>query len=93
MKEKNMTALVSAFARCYHYQNNKKWIYKDELASKIISKEEYNLVATSMAQGIHFFNKYFEGTREEALRWIVNKNLSPSVLGRSAFCEKMLESS
>ena len=93
MNEKNMTALVSAFARCYHFQNNKKWIYKDELASKILSEEEYNLISSSMAQGIQFFNKDFKGTNEEALRWIVNKNLSPSVLGRSSFCERMLESS
>ena len=93
MSEKNMTALVSVFARCYHFKNNKKWIYKDELASKILSEEEYNLISSSMAQGIQFFNKNFKGTSEEALRWIVNKNLSPSVLGRSSFCERMLESS
>ena len=41
---KNMTALVSAFARCYHFQNNKKWIYKDELASKLLVTKEKFLV-------------------------------------------------
>lgn len=90
MKEKNMTALVSCFARCYHYQNNKYRIFSDNIANKILSSEEYNSIADSMTNGIKFFNPSFVGTNEEALRWIVDHQLSPSVLGRSAFCEKSL---
>lgn len=44
-----------------------------------------------MMEGIPFFLLGFAGTREEGLRLIADKQLSPSVLGRSAFCEKMLE--
>lgn len=88
--EKNMTALVSCFARGYHYKNNKYWIFKDNLADQILTKEEYEKIANSMVKGIKFFNPNFEGSEEEALRWIVDNQLSPSVLGRSIFCEKSL---
>lgn len=91
MKEKNMTALVSCFARCYHYKNNKYRIFNDNISEKIISKEEYNLIANNMSNGIEFFNPNFEGSKEDSLRWIVDNQLSPSVLGRSIFCEKSLE--
>lgn len=90
MEEKNMTALVSCFARSYHYKNNKYRIFSDNIAEKILSDEEYNSIATSMTNGIKFFNPNFVGNKEEALKWIVDNQLSPSVLGRSAFCEKSL---
>ena len=88
--EKNMTALVSCFARGYHYKNNKYWIFKDNLADQILTKEEYEKIADSMVKGIKFFNPNFKGSEEETLRWIVDNQLSPSVLGRSIFCEKSL---
>lgn len=90
MKEKNMTALVSCFARCYHYKNNKYRIFSDDIAEKILSNEEYNSIATNMANGIKFFNPNFLGTNEDALRGIVDNQLSSSVLGRCAFCEEAL---
>ena len=88
MKEKNLTALVSCFARAYHYKNYKYKIFSDSIAEKIISSEEYNSIASNMANGIKFFNPKFVGSKENALSWIVDNQLSPSVLGRSAFCEK-----
>lgn len=90
MEEKNMTALVSCFARCYHYKNNKYRIFSDSVAEKILSQREYDSISNNMANGIKFFNPNFVGTEENALRWIVDNQLSPSVLGRSVFCEKSL---
>lgn len=87
MEEKNMTALVSCFARCYHYKNNKYRIFNDNISEKIISSEEYNSISSNMSNGIKLFNPNFVGTKEDALRWIVNNQLSPSVLGRSIFSE------
>ena len=43
-----------------------------------------------MAEGIGFFNPSFSGTDSEALRWVVDNQLSPSPLGRAAFAEKSL---
>ena len=90
MERKNMTALVSCFARSYHYKNNKYRIFSDNLAGKILSDKEYNSIANNMSNGIIFFNPSFLGTSENALRWIVDNQLSPSVLGRSIFCETSL---
>ncbi|MDO0825858.1 class I SAM-dependent methyltransferase [Desulfosporosinus nitroreducens] len=93
MEQKSMTALVSAFARAYHATNNDLKIFNDYLAKVILSEQEYNQIASIMSQGIKFFNPTFEGTEEEALRWIVDNQLSPSPLGRAAFAEKALENS
>lgn len=88
----NMTAKVSCFARAYHYKNNDCWIFKDEIAEKFLGEQDYQMISENMAQGISFFAPGFEGTKEEALRFIVDHQLSPSVLARSAFCEQHLES-
>jgi methyltransferase (TIGR00027 family) len=44
-----------------------------------------------MTQGIQYFAPGFRGTQEEALRFIVNHQLAPSVLARSAFCERAID--
>ena len=85
-----MTALVSSFLRCYHYKNNDVKIFSDSFAEVILSDLEYNAIASNMSDGIKFFNPEFVGDKNSALKWIVNNRLSPSVLGRSAFCESSL---
>lgn len=86
----NTTAKVSLFARAYHYENNMVHVFADTAAKKLLG-QEYDQIAQSMSQGIGFFIPGFNGTVDEGLRLIVDKQLSPSVLGRSAFCEKMIE--
>lgn len=83
----NLTALVSTFARAYHYKNNHVHIFEDPLAEKMLTAEEYAAISENMAQGISYFASGFQGSREDALRFIVDHQLSPSVLARSAFCE------
>ena len=85
----NTTAKVSCFARAYHFENNKTHIFVDNMA-KMILGEDYEQIASSMSQGIEFFLPGFKGANEEGLRLIVDKQLSPSVLGRSAYCERKL---
>lgn len=85
----NMTAKVSCFARAYHYKNNSTYIFEDSAAEKILGRE-YDEIADNMAGGVKFFFPGFEGTSEEGLRLIADRQLSPSVLGRSAFCEEKL---
>ena len=87
----NMTAKVSCFARAYHYKNNDCWVFQDEMAEKFLGKHDYQMIAENMAQGIRFFAPEFEGTKEEALHLIVEHQLAPSVLARSAFCERHLK--
>ena len=87
----NMTALVSCFSRAYHFRNNEEWIFQDDAAGLLMTDEEYQTISANMAEGITFFHPGFQGTAEEALRFIVDAQLSPSVLARSAFCERMLD--
>jgi len=91
MEQKSMTALVSAFARWYHSKHNEIKIFDDFLADKILTDEEKQQITFSMSNGIGFFNPTFNGTKEEALRWIVDNQLSPSPLGRAAWAEKALQ--
>ena len=86
----NMTAMVSCFARAYHYKNNSQWVFKDDMAEHILTKEEYDAISCNMSNGISYFASGFTGTSDEALRFIVDNQLSPPVLARSAFNEKAL---
>ena len=86
----NITAKVSCFARAYHYKNSESPIVEDT-AAKALLGEDYDQIAESMTQGVGFFLPSFNGSPEEGLRLIVDRQLSPSVLGRSAYCERMLE--
>ena len=89
--EQIMTALVSLFARAYHQKSKDIKIFDDPLSTKLITKKEYEMIRLSMSQGISFFNPNFKGSKEEALKWIVDHQLSPSVLLRSAFCKEAIE--
>lgn len=91
MQQKSMTALISAFSRAYHSQNNKVKIFDDSVARKLLTDQEYGEISKSMSNGIGFFNPIFVGESEEALRWVVDNQLSPTPLGRAAFSEKALE--
>lgn len=91
MEQKSMTALVSAFSRAYHTENNTVKIFDDSVARLLLQDEEYRQISKSMADGIGFFHPLFTGTPDAALRWIVDNQLSPPPLGRAAFAEKALE--
>ena len=85
-----MTAKVSCFARAYHYKNNSTRIFADNIAKELLG-DDYNQIEKNMIDGLDFFFPGFKGTKEEGLRAIVDKQLSPSVLGRSVFCEDKLK--
>lgn len=91
MKQKSFTALVSAFSRAYHSVENTEKVFDDYLAKKILTQDEYEQIASNMSKGIAFFNPAFIGSQDEALRWVVDNQLSPSPLGRAAFAERSLE--
>lgn len=86
-----MTALVSSFVRCYHDKKSNIKIYSDKYVQYILNSEEYIAILNNMSDGIKFFNPKFNGTKEEAIKCIVNNQIGPSVLGRSAFNKKSLK--
>lgn len=63
-----MIALISCFTRYYHYKNNDVRIFSDNMAEKILSKEEYSNISKEMIKGIKFFNSSFVGSYEVALK-------------------------
>lgn len=91
MKENSMTALISAFARAYHSQTKAVKIFDDKIARLLFTDDEYRQISKSMTDGIGFFNPNFSGSDKEALMWIADNQLCPTVLSRSAFAESSLK--
>lgn len=85
----NLTAKISCFARAYHYKTNERPIFGDSAAAALLTRD-YDAIAAHIAQGIQFFATGFTGSADEALKIAVDGQLSPSVLGRSAFAEQCL---
>lgn len=90
MNNTSMTALISAFARAYHCENSNIKIFNDNVSRKLFSTDEWNLIIDKFTSGIKYFNPKFYGTKEESIKWIMNNQIAPSILGRSAFCEESL---
>lgn len=90
MKQTSMTALVSAFARAYHAAHNTVKIFDDPLAQRLLTDAEYAAVSAHMADGSSFFAPSFAGSRDDALRLVVDRFLSPAPLARAAFTEEAL---
>lgn len=91
MNNASMTARMCLFARAYHTQTRETKVFDDPLAKQLLTDEEYRQIAGYLAQGISFFAPDFHGTAEEALGHVVDRQLSPSPLGRAAFAEQSLE--
>lgn len=84
----NLTAKIRCFARAYHYKTNERPIFGDSAAALLA--RDYDAIAAHIAQWIQFFAPGFTGSADEALKIAVDGQLSPSVLGRSAFAEQCL---
>lgn len=85
----NITAMVSCFARAYHTDANACPVFSDTAARALLGSD-YEAIAQNMLEGMDFFLPDFRGTPEEGLRRIVDGQLAPSVLARSAYCEAAL---
>ena len=66
-------------------------VFADPVAEQMLTTEEYNAIPRNMTQGIQYFAPDFQGTKEEALQFIINHQLAPSVLARCAFCERAID--
>ncbi len=90
----SITSLMSAFARAFHYENEKHPVFADTLAEKLITDEEYKMIKNYILGGIDFFapekkDKFANDT--EAVRYIVNSQLAPTPLCRAAYCEHAIK--
>ncbi|MDY3071290.1 MAG: class I SAM-dependent methyltransferase [Eubacteriales bacterium] len=91
MEQRSMTALMCAYIRAYHAKNHSVCVFRDPLAERLLSAEEYEGISGHLAHGIRFFEPDFAGSREAALRRIVDGELAPSPLARAAYAEEVLE--
>lgn len=94
MEDKSsITALMSAFGRAFHAENEEYPVFRDDLAREWMTAEEYAALQSYVLGGASFFeaetdwNQY---ERREILRHIVNVHLAPSPLCRAAYAEKIL---
>lgn len=63
MKETNMTALVSAFARAYHARADGPKVFDDPMAESLLAPGEFEKIFRSMSAGIQFFTPPFREAR------------------------------
>lgn len=89
MNENNKTAIMCLFVREFHQRDKNIKVYNDQY--NLLTENEYKNIFNSLASGISFFNPSFKGTENQAVKWIINNQLGPSVLGRSAFNKRVLD--
>lgn len=90
----SMTALMSSFVRAYHTLTSEKPVFRDSAARKLFSDEEWEMMSRCIVGGMTFFAPDKIGSfksRDDALQYIVETQLAPTPLARSAFCEESLK--
>lgn len=89
--QSSLTSLLSAYGRCYHSENEQNPIFKDGIVKKLFTKEEYNSISNYVLSGKDFFcpDMNFENDRQ-ALSHIINTQIAPTPVCRSAYCEQAL---
>lgn len=85
---KSMTSIMSAFARAYHSENSENPVFKDSIARKLFSDEEYKGIQKYILNGADFLDCKYE---EDAVKTAVNKQFAPITLAREVFCRDSLE--
>ena len=51
----SITALMSAFGRAFHAENEEYPVFNDCMAKKLMSNDEYNMLSGYILSGIDFF--------------------------------------
>mgnify|MGYP004494921307 FL=1 len=89
----SITALMSAFGRAYHAENEKHPVFCDTLARSLMTDEEYAAVQDYILSGARFFEPECNPSAEpdKLLRQIVNTHIAPSPLCRAAYTERSLK--
>lgn len=90
----SITALMSSFARAFHFENETCPVFADTLAKKLMTDEEYKTIEKYILGGIDFFAPEKKSTfinDTEAVQYIVNSQLAPTPLCRAAYCERAMK--
>ena len=90
----SITALMSAFGRAFHAENEEHPVFADHLAKELMTEEEYSAVQGYLLGGAKFFEPEIDPAAlqpKELLRRLVNVHIAPSPLCRAAYAEKALK--
>ena len=93
-KKASITALMSAFGRAFHAENEEHPVFADHLAKELMTAEEYAAVQSYILSGAQFFEPEIDPAKEESkelLRRLVNVHIAPSPLCRAAYTEQALK--
>lgn len=94
MEKTSITALMSAFVRAYHAENEPRPVFNDFAARSLLTDEEYKQIADYIISGADFFapgKKDVFRVESELLSYIVNTQLAPTPLCRAAYAESALK--
>ena len=90
----SITALMSAFGRAFHAENEDHPVFADYLAKKLMTAEEYAAVQGYILGGAQFFEPEIDPKKQapkELLRRLINVHIAPSPLCRAAYTEQALK--
>ena len=90
----SITALMSAFCRAFHAENNPHPVFADTAARQLLTPEEYANLSAYVLGGIDFFTPEKKGAFKsdaEALLYLIDTQLAPTPLCRAAFAENALK--
>ena len=90
----SITALMSAFGRAFHAENEEHPVFADHLAKNLMTEEEYTAVQGYILGGAQFFEPEMDPAAlqpKELLRRLVDVHIAPSPLCRTAYTERALK--
>ena len=90
----SITALMSAFGRAFHAENEDHPVFADGLAKELMTEEEYAAVQGYVLGGASFFEPEIDPAAwepKELVRRLVNTHIAPSPLCRAAYTEQALK--
>ena len=90
----SITALMSAFGRAFHAENEEHPVFADHLAKELMTAEEYAAVQGYVLSGAQFFEPEIDPATQEPnalVRKLVNAHIAPSPLCRAAYTEQALK--
>lgn len=90
----SITALLSAFGRAFHADQEINPIFADTKARELMTEEEYAAIKAYILNGMDFFAPEKAETfsnDEDALRYLVYTQIAPTPLARARFCEDSLK--
>ncbi|MGN0621258.1 MAG: SAM-dependent methyltransferase [Porcipelethomonas sp.] len=90
----SITALMSAFVRAYHTENDPDPVFEDSIAGRLFTDSEYKQMKKYIVSGADFFVPKLNGRQadeERLLELIINTQLAPTPAARAAYCEECLK--